>query len=556
MRSSAQVARTVARDSCRSPIFAAWILTAASLSAQNPTQPVDGHVINAATGAGIPGVAVSLIPAGGTQAKAAYSSTTDPQGRFHIEAAKDGAYTAAYKAPGFFPIPNIIGANSPAFQLTGGSDPVRLEVKMQPMGTLSGRVLDAADKPVPGATIWMHWETSQCQMPICIGFSHQAKTNDKGEYSVASFEVPGAWLVSATPPLSWPQPESTDDRRLGWAQTYYPGVIDPQLATRVVTGGDLLLDIKLAAVPVHRIRGLVLDLNGDPAPKVTVTLTKGVDAPALVHDTNADGVFEFDAVPDDEWRVFAKVKQNSLTLWASEELNLRDHDLENVELRLTAPFSIRGQVVMEVPEGTAAGLPNALPKASGGVTLALNAGGRPAEVPGTLLQLGEADSTGNFTVQNVYPGPYLIIAAPPPSKYYLESVRLGDRDAIATDVSILSGAQPLTVTYKPGGGSVRGTVGGNAGPGVDACGGGEVVLVPRDPARRRAGFIHRTTCSQNGAFEIPNVRPGEYYGFAIAGSDPTPWFATTLDDRLLQQASSVSVRANESTSAEIRIITR
>jgi 5-hydroxyisourate hydrolase-like protein (transthyretin family) len=544
-----QAIRAVARDLC--PALAACVL-AAVLSAQNPTQAVDGHVVNAATGAGIPGVAVSLIPAGAPQAKSAYSATTDPQGRFHIENAKDGTYTASYKAPGFFPIPNIIGGNQPPFHLTGASDPVHLEIKMQPIGKLSGRVLDATGKPVPGATVWLHWETSQCQMPICIGFSHQAKSDDRGEYSVTSFEVPGAWLVSATPPASWPQPESTDDRRLGWAQTYYPGVTDPQLAARVVTGGDLLLDIKLAAVPVHRIHGVVLDLNGAPAPKVAVTLTKGVDAPAFVKDTNADGVFEFESIPDDEWRVFAKVKENNLTLWASQELHLRDHNLENVELRLTGPFSIHGKVVMEVPEGAA---PPGLPKVSG-VTLALNAGGRPAEVPGTLLQLGESDATGNFTVQNVYPGPYLIIAAPPPPNYYLDSIRLGDRDAVASDVLILSGAQALTVTYKPGGGTVRGTVGGNLGANVDACGGGDVVLVPQDPALRRAGFIRRTTCAQNGGFEIANVRPGEYYGLAIAGGDPTPWFATTLDDRLLQQASSVSVHANESISAEIRIITR
>jgi hypothetical protein len=326
-------------------------------------------------------------------------------------------------------------------------------------------------------------------------------------------------------------------------------VTDSQLAARVVTGGDLLLDIKLVAVPVHRIRGVVLDLNGDPAPKVAVTLTKGVDAPALVRDTNPDGVFEFDSVPDDDWRVFAKVKQNSVTLWASQELHLRDHDLENLELRLAGPFSIHGKIVMEVPEGATS---PGLPKESRSVLLALNAGGRPAEIPGTLLQHGDADAAGNFTLQDVYAGPYLILAAPPPPNFYLDSIRLGDRDAVASDVPILSGAQPLTVTYKPGGGAVRGTVVGNG----EGCGGGDVVLVPQDPVWRRAGFIHQTTCVQNGGFEIANIRPGEYYGFAIAGGDPTPWFATTLDDRLLQQATSVSVRANESTSAEIRIVTR
>jgi hypothetical protein len=64
--------------------------------------------------------------------------------------------------------------------------------------------------------------------------------------------------------LSWNPPEPRDDRKLGWAQTFYPGVTDPQLAAEVMVrpGVDLWnLDIKLAAVPVHRISGVLLDLR-------------------------------------------------------------------------------------------------------------------------------------------------------------------------------------------------------------------------------------------------------------------------------------------------------
>ena len=68
---------------------------------------------------------------------------------------------------------------------------------------------------------------------------------------------------------SWSPPESRDDQRLDWAQTFYPGVTDPRLALKVIVpGGDLWnVDIKLAAVPVHRIRGRVLDVRGDPVPR-------------------------------------------------------------------------------------------------------------------------------------------------------------------------------------------------------------------------------------------------------------------------------------------------
>jgi Carboxypeptidase regulatory-like domain len=99
---------------------------------------VDGHVVNSVTGIDIPGVAVNLVQAG----KAAYSATTDSQGHFRIEAVEGGTYIANYTARGFWPIPNflvdedferecgrcfLVERGGQPFQVTAGSDPVRLE---------------------------------------------------------------------------------------------------------------------------------------------------------------------------------------------------------------------------------------------------------------------------------------------------------------------------------------------------------------------------------------------------------------------------------------------
>ena len=517
-------------------------------------QTVDGHVVNSVTGIDIPGATVNLVQAG----QVAYSATTDSQGHFRIEAVKTGAYTVSYLARGFWPIPNLFldedferecgrcflaERGGQPFQVTAGGDPVHLEGKMPPIGKISGRVLDYLGEPVPNASLQLHWgENWLCKMPSCSGISRQTKTNEKGEYSVTDLDVPGAWLLSAIAPSSWKPPESRGDQRLAWAQTFYPGVTDPQLAVRVMVriGGEISnLDIKLATIPVHRIRGVVLDVNGNPVPEASVTLRQGVGSPVLIRNTRADGTFEFEAVAEGEWRISAKVDQRGLKLWAGQSVQLKDHDLENLEFRLAAPFLVQGKIVMEVPEGVLAPKPPS-------VILAFNGGAEGlADKPAGTFLTATPDAKGDFQIQNVYPGPYQVLPGMSPPQYYLDSIQIGGHDALQSGVEILPGAQPLIVAYKPGGGTVRGT--------AEKCAGGTVRLLPRDKAMRRPGFVLFAPCDSNDRYAITAVRPGEYYALAIAGDSPAPWYATIPDDDgLVNNASTVTVRAGENSSADLR----
>jgi hypothetical protein len=535
-------------------ILIASMLAPAALAAQT----VDGHVVNSVTGIDIPGVAVNLVQAG----KVAYSATTDSRGHFRIEAVETGAYTANYTARGFWPIPNflvdedferecgrcfLVERGGQPFQVTAGGDPVRLEVKMPPVGKVSGRVLDYLEEPVPNASLQLRWgENWLCKMPSCIGIFRQTQTNEKGEYSVTDLDLPGTWLLSAIAPASWKPPELRGDQRLGWAQTFYPGVTDPQLAVRVMVrvGGETSnLNIKLAAVPVRRIRGVVLDVGGNPVPGAAVTLGKGIGSPALVRNTRGDGTFEFEAVAEGEWRISTNVDQGGPKLWAAQWVQLKTHDLENLKLRPAAPFAIQGKIVMEVPEGVPAPKP---PK----VMLAFNSGAAGlADKPAGAFLTAAPDAKGDFQIENVYPGAYLILPGLAPPQYYLDSIRIGGHDALESGVEILSGAQRLTVAYKLGGGTVRGT--------VEKCAGGTVRLLPRDKAMWREGFVLFAPCDSNDRYAIAAVRPGEYYALAIAGDSPAPWYATRWDDDgLVNNAGTVTVRAGENSSADLHAIKR
>jgi hypothetical protein len=510
-------------------------------------QTVDGHVVNSVTGIGVAGVAVNLIRAD----KVAYSAATDSQGHFRIDKVEAGSYIATYTARGFWPIPNLLvdedferecgrcfltERGGQPFEVAAGGDPVSLEVRLPPIGKISGRVLDPAGQPVSNAGILLHWGDSWlCKPSSCSGISRQTKTNEKGEYSVTDLDVPGTWLLSAIAPPSGKPPVARDGQRLDWAQTFYPGVIDARLAAGVLVrvGNDISnLDIKLAAVPAHRIRGVVLDFRGNPIPKATVTLRKSTGAPGMTRTTGVEGAFEFEAVAEGEWRISASADQSGAKLSAEQRVHLIDHDSEVLVLRAAAPFAIQGKIVIEVAEGAPAPKPPS-------VVLAFTAGG--------AFPTGIPNAPGDFQIPNVYPGAYQILPGPPPPKYYLDSIRIGGHDALESGVEIQPGGAPLTVTYKPGGGTVRGT--------VEKCAGGTVRLLPHDKALWRPGFVLFGACDSDDRYAIAAVRPGEYYAVAIGGDSPTPWYATMWDDAsLVNYAGTITVRAGENTSADLRAI--
>src|ERR1039457_3073047 len=121
------------------------------------------------------------------------------------------------------------------------------------------------------------------------------------------FEVqlmPGTYELSVLPPpdLKPPEPEP-EGPILAWTRSYYPGVALQEAASKIsVLPGSGVSDVelKLLAVPTHAVRGVVLNPDGTPAPKVAITLAE--EFPTRSVETGHDGAFEFAAVPEGEWR--------------------------------------------------------------------------------------------------------------------------------------------------------------------------------------------------------------------------------------------------------------
>jgi hypothetical protein len=354
--------------------------------------------------------------------------------------------------------------------------------------------------------------------------------------------MPGTYGLSVLPPpdLKPPEPEP-DGPVLAWKRTYYPGVADPEGASKIVVlpGGQTLdIELKLLAVPAHAVRGVVLNPDGTAAPKVRIALGE-VLRPVTV-ESKADGTFEFPAVAEGEWRCLVETQRGSVKLRAADSIEVTRHDLENVKLRLVAPLAMRGKVIMEVPKDAPA------PR-TGPFILSLRLGH--TRVPGDLGLIGgimaNPDAKGDFIMQDAYPGVYRLaplMQAPPPP-YYLDEIRVGGADLAMQDVEISSDVG-IRVVYRTDGGSVSGR--------AENCASGGVLLVPGDPARRRAGFSTSGACDSSGHYEIRAVRPGEYYAMAFAGNSPV----LAVDDTLLSQAVKVTVRSGEATWADPPTVAR
>jgi len=340
--------------------------------------------------------------------------------------------------------------------------------------------------------------------------------------------------------LKPPDPEKNGPPR-AWVRTYYPGVADPEAASNILVlpGGEVAdVELKLLAIPTHAVRGVVVNPDGTPAPKVTMALGEAFSTTALV--SKSDGTFEFPAVTEGEWRVSAEAQRDAVKLRAVEWIDVKGHDLENVKLRLAAPLVLRGKMIVDAPKDTPALRP-------GPMLLSLR-GGRSTR-NGDLGPMGaaliNANSLGNFVVEGAYPGFYRLapMLQPPSPPYYLDAVLVGGADLTTQEVELSSDAT-ISVVYKADGGSVLGR--------AENCASGGVLLVPVDPARRRPGFSRSGPCDSSGQYEVHAVRPGDYYALAFAGNGPV----LAVDEALLSQGVKVTVRAGEASLADLKAVTR
>jgi hypothetical protein len=477
------------------PLRAALLLLAPLIFAQEGVT-VEGAVVDRATHQGISGVAVTLDR--GAEGLA-YRAVTDPSGAFHIPNVDPGDYLPIFEKRGL----SIADGSTKSVHIAAASGPIRLRAEMIAWTRISGRVLDAQDRPIPRVRMTL--------VPLRAGRGSTsgtfATTDDAGGFTLAT--QPGMYRLLADPyetdglrrgELSAPAARSSESAPRAWAPTYYPASADPQTAQPIAvsSGGDLSgFDVHLQAVPFFHLRGVVLDTRGAPVPGLDVKL---VPPPAHWWELEEDqvtsgegGVFDFPRVRPGEWHIVAEVENGEESLMGFAAAQVKAADVPGLTVRLTEPFAILGKL-----EGAKARNANDQCEVTS-VSLISTEMARDTS--------GEAREDGSLRIPEVYPGRYKVEVCGVSPGHYLASVMLGQHDVLGQEFALTPGSPPLRVIFKSDGGTVRGTVAEGEGA--------TVVLAPADESLLDSLFIATTQAGEGGRFEFTNLRPGQYQAFAF-----------------------------------------
>jgi Carboxypeptidase regulatory-like domain len=509
--------------------LAASILWCVSASAQAPSPKpaeastptakpddkcsIEGTVVNAASGEPIKRARLTLAPIGQTNA-IPYATTSDSTGHFLIDQVDAGsflltAFRSGYAVQSYSP--NGDPKHNAALTLEKGQTLKDIVFKLTPQGVVSGRVLDEDGDPMADVTI-------ECMR---IGYEHGRRrllsqdntgTNDLGEFRMAGL-TEGKYVIKATynqslgmfgrvvheRPLRTPRQGQAAEE--GYITTYYPNTTNRNTASLIeVSAGSRIdgINITLMRARTMRIQGRVTGVPTNSR-RIGLYLYPLESFVPIDIAVDAQTGFQIQGVVPGPYILRASFVAEDKLYTAWMPIEVRDSDIESIELVLQPPSELRGRLIIEQKGDLKGAVPTIWiqPK-----TDESGMGGGAAEVKDDLT----------FKIQNISLGSYDIHVGELPESFYLKGVRLGDQDVTGKGIDITQSVsgEELTVVLNPNGGVIEGSV---ANTKEEPAIGARVTLIPRGSHQSPTRY-KTTDTDQNGHFIIKGVTPGEYKIYA------------------------------------------
>ncbi|HYB95038.1 MAG TPA: carboxypeptidase regulatory-like domain-containing protein [Vicinamibacterales bacterium] len=509
-------------------------------TAQTPPGAISG-VVRTEGGRPISRARVTII---GSELAEGRSVMTDASGVFKFAGLRGGRFTVTASKAGYLTM--SYGQRRPfqpgtPLHLTGGQELSGVEFRLPAGSAISGRISDESGDLAAGVTVQAlrlrYTESTREFAPAGI-----AQTDDRGQYRIWGLN-PGTYYVSASNRANLisgePAVDGAADEPVGYAPTYYPGVVSMNDAQPVSVGlANEAADVSfnLLLVRTAQVSGHVFGSNGHATWSGMVSLV--LDGEQNAHggplgtrfstSLADDGGFSISDVPPGRYRLSAR---STITGEAAEFGTMPvtvDGAAVSVALTLAPGGTLSGAVVLR--PSTSETLPD-LDRFRISVSPV-----RPTEPGGPPTAV--ADRDGKFTITAVRQGLHWI-RGEAPRGWMLASVLYDGRDVVDTPFEIRGGqsAAGVTAVFTDRLAGVQGTLTNERGQPLS----GETVLAFPTNASLWYAQSRRIVPGkpdQDGRFEIVGLPPGEYYLAAVNPGEPEEWF----EPRFLESCAIGAVR--------------
>jgi Carboxypeptidase regulatory-like domain len=236
-----------------------------------------------------------------------------PPGRYNLTAFANGYVRMGYSQKA----QNLPGT---PILLQAGEEVKDVLFEMDPTGTITGRIYDFDNLPLPSADVTLQKSAYDPSGQRTLQTVQQTRTNDLGEYRLFWIS-PGKYFLrvdysSAPTPLSRNPNEYIGPVNDGYAAMYYPGTTDPARAIEidVLPGTEMgAIDLTLLRTKTVTVRGRVIVNVPNMAkarPSVSLRPRQPV-GPTMMTSMNTtmqpDGTFEIRAVVPGSYTLAASV---------------------------------------------------------------------------------------------------------------------------------------------------------------------------------------------------------------------------------------------------------
>ncbi len=460
------------------------------------------------------------------------SATTDAKGAFQFKDIDPGAHTLRAFSESHRFTGKIVS-------LTCNQDLSGVRLKMDPMSTLAGKVLDENGEPVAGAQVDL------VSRDYFVGklryiVSSVATTNDKGEYSLSRV-LPGyKYLVYASlrerrlDAIS-KVPTNPKLRKKVFEPEYYGGSDRPEGAQVVVARpGERKegVDFKLRRTAAWCIDGVIRNgaepgqamfsiAESQPHLGFSPSAEVGVFGMRATGHSGDDGKFRICNMHPGEYTVTTAVfdSDNVATVFSKTEANITDEDLHDLKISALPKIPIAGEVIWDGP---------APPQpVEGQIHLHVQPMGRAGFTGEHESFDAKSQIPGQFSFPGLFVDQYHIrIFGVPKDCYLKEATYAGNSVFTAPIVPGSAGNSSMRIVLARDGGTIQVKV---VDKDKNALPDTSLVILPADigsPALLADSMI-RTTTDQNGTYTSDRLAPGKY--IVIATDSVIDYSADCID---------------------------